>query len=69
MRKKEKNEIYIINQVRDGCFKAQKVIDEENGPEQEAPQPDEAPPRGIWFKISHLCSIWKHQFQKFDIHS
>ena len=49
---KEKNEVYIINQVtgKPGCFKAQKVVDE-NEPEPEAPQPDEAPPRGIWFKI------------------
>ena len=49
---KEKNEIYIINQVKPGCFKAQKVIDEANGPQHEAPQPDEEPPRGIWFKIN-----------------
>ena len=44
----KKNEVYLINQVRPGCFKAEKVIEPEPQPEPETrttPQPEP----GIWF--------------------
>ena len=46
MQKEKKNEVYLINEVRPGTFKAQKIIEPEESPtHQNAPQPEP----GIWF--------------------
>ena len=43
----KKNEVYLINELRPGCFKAEKIVEPEEKPpsHQNAPQPEP----GIWF--------------------
>ena len=59
MKKSPNNDIYIINEIRPGCFRAEKTGQPDEPqpehPDQEAqPEPE---PRGIWFTyLSIVCA-------------
>ena len=53
----KKNEVYLINELRPGCFKAEKIVEPEEKPpsHQNAPQPEP----GIWFNHSNIRKFSK----------